>query len=170
MADGARFDPRYDPAFQRGYAGGESAVPRPVESDGRASDAGPTVRSAPAPYSPAPVRPVPDAAPAHASAEAPASPDAPAEPIARDLEPRVPRDPRRNPFLIAVTALGVACLLLGAFWLSRIQQFFEVGAQTGGDFWIVMVSLVGAPLLMTLGVAVLAGVLFFLARHWQRVG
>jgi hypothetical protein len=78
------------------------------------------------------------------------------------------REPLRNPFLLAVAALGVLCLLAGGIWIGRTRDFFDIGAQNEADFWLVMISLVGAPLLLTLGLAIVAGVLFFLARHWQR--
>src|SRR5690606_9280213 len=141
-------------AFQRGYSGSA----RPESAPPRAADPRPPVRSAPADYAPPRIEPHPS----------PAEPAATPPPVEHadeaEGEPAgVSRDPRRNPFLITVAALGVVCVLGGAFWLSRTQQFFEVGAQTGADFWIVMVSLVGAPLLLALGVAILAGVLFFLA-------
>lgn len=166
MADRGGFDPRYDPAFQRGYPDAERGSREPSEWSGtRMAEPRPQIRSAPASYVPPRVDPTQPVA-ADASPTTAASDPAPAEDGVD--EPESPRDPRRNPFLIAVTALGIACLLVGAFWLSRTQQFFDVGAQTGGDFWIVMVSLVGAPLLLALGVAILAGVLFFLARHWQQ--
>ena len=77
-------------------------------------------------------------------------------------------EPWRNPFLIAVAALGLLCLVAGGIWISRTRDFFDVGAQGSADFWLVMISLVGAPLLLTLGLAIVAGVLFFLARYWQR--
>ncbi len=77
------------------------------------------------------------------------------------------RDLRRNPFLITLVVLGLALTIGGVAWTNQVRQIV-VDLATELDYWFLQVSVVGAPLTILTGIAVLAGVLFFLASAWNR--
>jgi len=161
MADEQKVDPRYDPAFQRGFEGSvTSAVrSRPVQR--------------PASVAPAPYRaPVPavaeDAVPPDEAAEVVPTPDAVPEPAGN----AVPRRLSRNPFLIALTLLGAIMTIGGVAWANQARMLVATrgGAATDLDYWFLQASVVGAPLTIVAGIGIIAGVLFIAAIAWNRRG
>ena len=177
--DGAAIDPRYDPAFQRGFSGevqtgahGQSALRR-------------TAAVNPAPARPAPQRtedsrfaPRPTAfldGPPSAEPEvgvvAPV-PDADAV-VGSRAEVAVTATPRqlaRNPFVIALAALAVVLILAGAIWA---YEGFATIVKNGGtrnevEFWAAQTMSFGAPLAIVVGLSVVAVLLVLFGRAWQR--
>lgn len=99
-------DPRFDPAFQRGYSGPEpTLVARPQASPSRQT--------------------IPDVAePAIARAPVAPTPPGPAEPTAELALEEPWQQPRRNPFAIALLASGLIMLVLGIamIWSTATAQ------------------------------------------------
>lgn len=176
MAEQPTIDPRYDPAFQRGFEG-------QVATGSRAEVA--ARRSAPYVTS-ALQRPVADRAPAPAAAPGegaahvglpptatPASADETEgrpEVVVVQTTDQPQRPPWTNPFAIAAFALGVISLGMGAWVLqetSRMAQSTE-GFQTQADYWFMQAGMIGGPIALGLGVAIIAGALFLCAGYWAR--
>lgn len=168
MADG--YDPRFDPAFQRGYEGETIAKPRQQ------------VR--PAPTSERLVAPV--ATPAEQQsrvfAEAQAQPrPRTVEPEGRreaerfDFETREPRgsiadEPVRlhtNPFIIALLVLAIVLIGGGIHVGSRIDDWYSDVRPNGIDFSVLNMLQFGVPISIGLGVAIVIGVLFLFAIRWR---
>lgn len=160
--DRARLDPRFDPAFQRGYDGvmpsGSSATPPP---------AAPPVATPPA-AAPAST-PEPRTLPREEvlpSATAPTS--APRTLLTPDAF--VAEEPRRlNPWLIALGAVSVVLTLGGLLLITRLRDLFA-DTQNSAEFdYVVLQSLIiGAPILVGLGLATGIGLLFVLAVRRSR--
>ena len=163
--DRARLDPRFDPAFQRGY-------------DGPAPTAEPTsVGAAPAasaPITAPPSRPEPRTTPREQSAVAAASPIG----SATASEPRpmltpesfVTEEPRRlNRWMLALGAVSIALTLGGIVLITRLRDLFA-DTQNSAEFdYVVLQSLIiGAPILVGLGLATAIGLLFVLAVRRPR--
>jgi hypothetical protein len=178
--DPDRVDPRYDPAFQRGYAGevrmgqrGESALRRTT-----AVSTAPARLAASAPA--APPAEVAAPAPAHVSSSDAAQPSA-AEgapvPAASRLssapdpvvaEPASARDATRNPFYLAAAALAVLLIVGGAVWLNQgFAAIADDRTSTTVGYYAAMAMSFGAPLVIGIGVLIIAGLLFVLARGWR---
>lgn len=180
--DGAAIDPRYDPAFQRGFSGevqtgahGQSALrrtaavnPAPARPASQPTDdirfaAHPTVFIEGPPA-------VALAAAAGAGVSAPA-PDA--EAASHDGATSVAATPRqlaRNPFVIALAALAVVLILAGAIWA---YEGFATIVKNGGtrnevEFWAAQTMSFGAPLAIVVGLSVVAVLLVLFGRAWQR--
>lgn len=165
------FDPRFDPAFQRGYDGTADAERSPAR----------TATSAAAPR-------------AH-----PAQPDAVSQPyfqrqpIARsqpvaqpqpvDAQPRVVAQDgtatsfdefvetarRPNPFLVALVLLSVALVGGGLYLVMRLPGLAaDAQSSEAIDFATLQVLVEAAPIAISLGVATAAGVLFVFATRWDR--
>lgn len=180
--DPDRIDPRYDPAFQRGYAGGEvRTAPRPATGSGSGVAGAVAARRAPIPEPARTIEPIPPAAPtapgsvavagqavgAGQTSPEPAAP--PVEPGALDLAPA--RDVTRNPFYLAAAALAVLLVVAGAVWLD--QGFAAIADKrwaTDVGYYAAMTMSFGAPLLIGIGVAILGALLFVLARAWRPRG
>ena len=183
--DGAAIDPRYDPAFQRGFEGevqtgahGQSTLrrtaavnPTPVRpAPQRADDS----RFAPHPGASlenAPVAgpetgllaPVPGAAAAAAAAGDPGS-QADALGVAA-----TPRQLARNPFVIALAVLAAVLILAGAVWA---YEGFATIIKNGGtrnevEFWAAQTMSFGAPLAVVVGLSVVAVLLVIFGRAWR---
>ncbi len=175
----AGFDPRFDPAFQRGFDPAtpiEEHVPDPLPRRDAASRREPRAVPEPVPRAPvAPARepagPSPaEASPAEASpteatalvAEAGES-DEPAE----DREPD--SSPSRNPFLLFLGIIAVALVAAGVWLFVRSGDAFnsrEVRSQ--GDYMSLDSTIHAAPFIALLGGASAIGVLFVFAAKWRR--
>ncbi len=148
MADD--FDPRFNPAFQRGYDG-----PAPELQPGDR-----TARAAPARAA----DPVPVAMPRQSV------PDESFDVVDdRFIESEVEGPRRANPFLIALGLIAAALVGGGLFLVSRLRDLFEdTQSSSNFDFVTLQVLTATAPLLITLGLATGIGVLFVYATRWQR--
>ncbi len=170
MAEQPTIDPRYDPAFQRGF---EGQVATGSRADVAARRSAPYVASAlqrPADRPATPAQPQPDAAIGLPSATPDTSESVSAAPVTVVAAEQPARPPWTNPFAIAVFALGLVVLFSGAWILqetSRMAQSTE-GFQTQADYWYMQIGMIGAPIALGLGVAILAGVLFLCAAYWSR--
>lgn len=173
MAEQPTIDPRYDPAFQRGFDGPVATGSR---SEVAARRSAPYVTSAlQRPDTDRPSAAKPDVAaqiglpPASALAsddEAQGQTDV----VVVQAAEQPLRPPWTNPFAIAVFVLGVIVLGVGAWILqegARMAQSTE-GFETQADYWYMQISLVAAPITLGLGIAILAGVLFLCAAYWAR--
>jgi hypothetical protein len=172
MADDG-YDPRFDPAFQRGFEG-DAAVPtrqtpaRPAPTQERIASPAPDApsrqharvfaeaqtRSFGDDLRPSRQRPEPD-------------PDEPFDRDPRNHPEDLPLRLRGNPFLIAVLVLAGALIGAGLLIGSRIDAWYD-DVRPGGIGYNVLNMLVwGAPLAITLGVATIIGTLFLFAVRWQ---
>ena len=174
--DGAAIDPRYDPAFQRGFEG-------EVQTGAHGQS---TLRRTAA-VNPAPARPTPQRA--EESRFAPRSDGAELAPVAENgvgalvsdiaspspVEPAAqahvttPRELARNPFVIALAVLAVVLVLAGAIWA---YEGFATIVTNGGtrnevEFWAAQTMSFGAPLAIVGGLAVVAMLLVLFGRSYQ---
>jgi hypothetical protein len=179
--DPKRIDPRYDPAFQRGYEGevrtgahAESALRRTASVTPAAGRVGPPPVASTSAFAPAPeaVTPMPTAAASASTAAAPvpATAVAPASPasVAEAPESATPLEVTRNPFYLGLGALAVALVVAGVVWLDvGFEAIRERQWASDSGYWAGYVMSVGAPLSIALGVAIAAGLLFVFARGWR---
>jgi hypothetical protein len=161
--DEQRVDPRYDPAFQRGYEGQVASGLRSRTSVRRSA------LVSPAPYRSGEPEPdveeygVQEASETRTGAEAEPEP----APEFVTVGSSGLRGLRRNPFLITLVVLGIALMIGGIAWANQVRQLV-VDLATELDYWFLQVSVVGAPLTILTGIAILAGVLFVAATVWNR--
>jgi hypothetical protein len=160
-------DPRFDPAFQRGFDQTipiEEFVPAPTPR-----------KSTVAPPAPAPVAaPATVVVPAASPAEAPAPVDSDGDPIASvPTDPAVDAEldssPSRNPFLLFLCIIAVALVAAGIWLFVRSGDAFnsrEVRSQ--GDYMSLDATIHMAPFIALLGAATAIGVLFVFASKWRR--
>ncbi|MGV8881703.1 MAG: hypothetical protein ACOH19_06090 [Rhodoglobus sp.] len=164
--DASKFDPRFDPAFQRGYDG-------PVR---------PSVRRRPRADSPPEPIGLP---PQYSAVERPVLADPMSDLLRREdagrTERRAPREstdyddeeiaPRgRNPFLIILAMIGVLLILGSVALLMNLDQILERANQNSSQSYynLTLVIQLGTPMLITLGLTTLIGVLFVFAVRWKR--
>ena len=169
-------DPRYDPAFQRGYAG-EVRMAQRGESALRRTAAGPSapVRAGASDVVPSSGARAHDASTAthdgegHAGSLSSAHPDADATvESVLGTEPASARDLTRNPFYLAAAALAVLLIVGGAVWLNQgFAAIADDRTSTTVGYYAAMAMSFGAPLTIGIGVAIIAGLLFVLARGWR---
>ena len=165
-----QIDPRYDPAFQRGYDG-------PVATGSRAAAA--ARRTAPHVTS-ALQRSVAEPAEPRVAAAGPIQPqpvvatpetetDAASAPVVHVAAPAL-RAPWTNPFAILVTLVGVVVLAIGVWLLQEAYQLTQSpdGLSNQADYWFMQAGMVAGPIFAGLGVAVLVAVLMFCAVYWAR--
>jgi hypothetical protein len=173
--DGAPIDPRYDPAFQRGFEGEVATGPRGQSTLRRTA----AVNPAPArmPNQPAtPVERNESSLPAAAEQSealptlADAADASSATPVDAAPQPvTTPRELLRNPFMIALAALGALLILVGSIWA---YEGFAAIVKNGGtrnevEFWAAQTMSFGAPLTIVVGVAIAAVLLVLFGRNWQ---
>jgi hypothetical protein len=168
--DGAAIDPRYDPAFQRGFDGEVATGPRGQSTLRRTA----AVNPAPARMAPHPVEqddPAQVDEPVKPSSVQPAPAAAAVAPVdAAPAAVATPRELLRNPFIIALAALAVLLILVGAIWA---YEGFATIVKNGGtrnevEFWAAQTMSFGAPLAIVVGLAVAAVLLVLFGRSWQR--
>jgi hypothetical protein len=152
-----RFDPRFNPAFQRGFdASAERA---------RRANQTPSLSAEDVVYGRSP------------RLEVPAPPPPPASEHAQDASDSAPEDEEaaargRNPYLLALWALGVI-FVVGplALILGPGSTGFNYNGSTGPDAGtIALMQLVAVlcPAMITVGLATMSGLLFWHAAHWKR--
>jgi hypothetical protein len=161
--DDQRIDPRYDPAFQRGFEGQVTSGLRARTAVRRSALVSPAPFRSSEPESDVEEYGVEDAAPTRAAADA--DPD-PAPGFVPFRQAGV-RELGRNPFLITLVVLGLALTIGGIAWANQARQTVA-DLATELDYWYLQASVVGAPLAIIAGIAVLAGVLFVAAAAWNR--
>jgi len=171
--DGAAIDPRYDPAFQRGFDGEVATGPRGQSTLRRTA----AVNPAPARMPAQPAQPsAPDSVESPADEAEPLPtlspmPDSSAD--AMDAAPQAAATPReliRNPFMIALAALAALLILVGAIWA---YEGFAAIVKNGGtrnevEFWAAQTMSFGAPLAIVVGLGIVAVLLVLFGRSWQR--
>ncbi len=183
--NGAAIDPRYDPAFQRGFSGevqtgahGQSTLRRTA-----AVNPGPSRAPSQAAH---PTSPPPGQTSGDDSLIGPPPPEwtrttgdpavatIPEPVVQHDLpEPAsvvTPRELARNPFVIALAALAAVLIIAGAVWA---YEGFAAIVKNGGtrnevEFWAAQTMSFGAPLAIIVGLGVLAVVLGMFGRAWHR--
>ncbi|CAN5342157.1 hypothetical protein BH11ACT4_BH11ACT4_15670 [soil metagenome] len=144
MSDDRDFDPRFHPAYQRGYEGVVDAAAAP---------------SRPAPHAAPPL-------PAQGPAAAPA-PHAPAAALVDDPADTPSR--KANPFVITLVVISAALLGGGLYLVVSIRRLFaDVQGSTSFDYVTLQVLIGIAPIAIGLGVATALGVLFVYAVRWGR--
>jgi hypothetical protein len=83
-------------------------------------------------------------------------------------EPVSARDVTRNPFYLAAAALAVVLIVGGAVWLNQgFAAIADDRTSTTVGYYAAMAMSFGAPLTIGIGVAIIAGLLFVLARGWR---
>ena len=168
--DGTPIDPRYDPAFQRGFDGDVTTAPRGQSTLRRTAAVNPApARSAPQRIAEF-ARVADDVVPALAVGPEAEQAAAPASSPTTTLPVITPRELARNPFVIALAALAVVLVLGGAIWA---YEGFATIVSNGGtrnevEFWAAQTMSFGAPLTIVTGVAVVAVLLVLFGRSWQR--
>jgi hypothetical protein len=168
--DGAAIDPRYDPAFQRGFDGEVATGPRGRSTLRRTA----AVNPAPARL---PARRIEEVEPTTVEQPAPlptlalAPEGVPAALVeAAPVAVTSPRELARNPFVIALAALGAVLILAGSVWA---YEGFATIVKNGGtrnevEFWAAQTMSFGAPLAIVVGLGVAAVLLVLFGRSWQR--
>jgi hypothetical protein len=153
-------DPRFDPIFQRGYQGGEP-------------DAAPSV-SPPIPPAATPVDPVPSS-----TAETPPTPRphtegaaaVPSQPVVTvEYAGAEPDQPTRspNPFIILLWIVGPALAVGGV--IGAQEAFTQQWGNTvsSKDIGVMQGLLMAAEAAVTVGLGIIAGLLFWHAAGWRR--
>jgi uncharacterized membrane protein YidH (DUF202 family) len=174
-------DPRFDPAFQRGFDQTipideyvPDPLPRKVAAPATAVPAGP-VPAAPVPAAPvspprvlAPVPPVPPRAAATAAALDEPVPDVD-DRVTLEADDELDSNPSRNPFLLFLVVIAIALIAAGIWVFIRSGEAFnssEVRSQ--GDYMSLTATIQMAPFVALLGAATAIGVLFVFASRWHK--
>lgn len=162
MADdqGSGVDPRFNPAFQRGFV-----------SDGHLDEYAPVAGAVPAAAAPEPDAPL-------VGAPGPAGPTGPAAAeqfVRMDADGTDAASPAsevqsaRNPYLITLLVVALVLIVAG-IWLfvGSETQFDSSEVQSQGDY-VSLTSLIEfAPFLALLGGSIIVGVLFVYALRYRR--
>ena len=152
------FDPRFDPAFQRGFDGASASdAPRVVQRDARRAT---------------PARP-PEPGPTQPYVSAPAIGLPPTRSDAADSEPAdaaaLDDRPRPNPFLIALGVVSVALVAAGVWGIQAARApFLATDAASTVDYVGLQILQFLSPVSIALGVATAIGILFVYAVGWQK--
>lgn len=160
-------DPRFDPAFQRGFDPTipiEEYVPDPLPRETSAAAAAPSRVAAPPPLAPAP----PAASKVQPAATAPDIIDVEVDP---DAEPIAEPDssPSRNPFLLFLGIISIALVAAGIWLFVRSGDAFNSrDVRSQGDYMSLDATIHMAPFIALLGGATAIGVLFVFASKWKK--
>jgi hypothetical protein len=190
-------DPRFDPAFQRGFDGSvpvHQSVPVRESVRAAAQRSRSVIEEPPPVLSPAPSRTVqpspPGAAPAAAARAAAVrvAVSAPPPSEAPDISPApgefdsavltqgndgnpitTPANSTRNPFLIALGVIALALIGIGIWLFTRSGAAFNSReVRSQGDYMSLDATIHMAPFISLLGVATAIGVIFVFATKWRR--
>jgi hypothetical protein len=187
------FDPRFDPAFQRGF---DPATPirekAPVRAPRREA---PVVQQAPvqqAPVQDAPVREAPvreaptqatpvrespagEAVPTRVAAATPAAPaDEPVFETVQDGqdqqgEPLPESSQARNPYLVILVVVAIVLVAVGVWlFVQSGNEFNSREVRSQGDYMSLDATIHMAPFIAMLGGATAIGVLFMFASKWRK--
>jgi hypothetical protein len=162
-------DPRYDPAFQRGFDQTipvEEYVPELLLRKTASPPAPPAPVVAPpiVAHVPPPVQWVEATAIAAA-----ADPDVVVGEPAAESESESDSNPTRNPFLLFLAIIAIALVAIGIWLFVRSGDAFnsrEVRSQ--GDYMSLDATIHMAPFIALLGAATAIGVVFVFASKWKR--
>lgn len=165
MTDEQKVDPRYDPAFQRGYEGSVQSTVRSHTAVRRSAVVSPAPYRSVEPEPEADEHGTEEAEPALAATDEQYAP-AQLVPVSRVTLPEFVR----NPFVIALILLGGGMIIGGSLWANQARALVSArgGASTELDYWFLQATVVSAPLTILAGIGVLAGVLFLAAGVWNR--
>jgi hypothetical protein len=173
-------DPRFDPAFQRGF---DPSIPieKFVPPRQPRRSASPPVEIAPAAPSAAPVAPAPASVPTPpVAAEAkPAAAPETAQAVSVDgdttvvvavvAEEATESSAVRNPFLLFLGIIAVALIAVGVWLFVRSGDAFNTSqVRSQGDYMSLTATINMAPFIALLGAATAIGVLFVFAARWKR--
>ena len=155
-------DPRFDPAFQRGFDGDVTVTRR------RATPGAPSVTPAQDRSAQEPVqRPNLPARPPVSPAEAPAAVET--EPEAGLIAEDAAVTRGANPFVIALWVIAAVLVAVGAWGIQWARAaFLTESLTTNVDYVLVEIVRVAAPASIGLGAATAIGLLFLSAVRWQR--
>jgi hypothetical protein len=164
MADGknVEIDPRFDPAFQRGFDPGIPIAERVPE---------PLPRKTVLPEAPAPEQHAADIAPSAPTATIHQASSAADDPVHRDdpIGTRRPdASPSRNPFLLFLGIISIALIAAGIWLFVRSDEAFNSAqVHSQGDYMSLTATIQTAPFIALLGGATAIGVLFLFAARWR---
>lgn len=147
----ANIDPRFDPAFQRGFEGSVTTTRR------RSLPGVPPVVPA---QQQVPVAPVVTPAPVVVT-QAPVIPEEIEEPAPRGV----------NPFIAGLWVIAAVLILAGGYLAQWARATFLTDSlSTDIDYVTIEIVKYGAPLLIVLGLATAIGLLFVHAIAWRKRG
>jgi hypothetical protein len=149
MAD--KFDPRFNPAFQRGYQGKAELKAQPQRPEQSATPGS----SVPAPAVAPQQHRVDPAAAERLFGHEPRFEDA-AEAGERN---------KFNPFLLGLLVIAAALIVVGLFVFQSTREIF---LDSEVDFMTVQAVIYAVPIAISLGIATVIGVLFVYAVRWNR--
>ena len=148
------FDPRFDPAFQRGFEGVAATGSRAPERRSAVSTAPPAVGAPPAVAQP----------PVAGGVAGPLADSEQTDVAALDEQP-----PRPNPFLIALGVIAVVLVVAGVWGIQAARQpFLGTDVATNIDYVGLQILQLIAPVSVALGAATAIGILFVFAVGWQK--
>jgi hypothetical protein len=154
----ADIDPRFDPAFQRGF---DSATP--------IRDRAPSVSRPSTPVSAPVAQPLTAPPPVpQASVEPPvATLDADETPIATPVDSAT----TRNPYLLLLAIVAVILVAVGVWLFVQSGAGFNTRAILAqGDYMSLDATIHAAPFVSLLGAATAIGVVFVFAAQWRKRG
>jgi hypothetical protein len=162
-------DPRFDPAFQRGF---DQSIPidefvpdpQPRRTAAPASGIAPVAEPKRVVVASSPVAEIPEA-----SAAVVQDDDDSETAVERVAEPDSDSSPSRNPFLLFLVIIAIALVAAGIWLFVRSGDAFnsrEVRSQ--GDYMSLDATIHMAPFIALLGAATAIGVLFVFASKWRK--
>jgi hypothetical protein len=173
-------DPRFDPAFQRGFDPSipiESSVPprqprRTAQPPVQRATAEPSAPPA-APAAPTVVAPPVSAEPKPVVQAEAVVTDPEAGDVATVADAPVDEAPEtssvRNPFLLFLGIIAVALIAVGVWLFVRSGEAFNTSqVRSQGDYMTLTATINMAPFIALLGAATAIGVLFVFAARWRR--
>jgi hypothetical protein len=174
--DSGDFDPRFDPAFQRGFDGTEPRGRR--REHPRADDARGSIRSPGDDARGSSRSPGDDARGSSRSLSDRIEASPPQAPVAATAAPTTTdaASPEHaeapsgvNPFVIALAVVSVA-LVAGGVWgvQAAREPFLRTDAAVDVDYSGLQMLMTFAPMSIALGLATAVGILFLYAVRWRR--
>jgi hypothetical protein len=166
----AEIDPRFDPAFQRGF---DQSIPiEGYEPEPAARKSAVEVPRLP-PIAPKPAAVIVPAAPQVESSEHSTvdSEDADLAVTGPEASADLESSPSRNPFLLFLGIIAIALVAVGIWLFVRSGDAFnsrDVPSQ--GAFMSLTSTITVAPFIALLGAATAIGVLFVFASRWRHRG